>query len=71
MSTEKLPPHDIEAEEAVAGSLLIDGDAMFKIATFLKPEDFFREKNQWVYAACFGLYERNEPIDQLTYLGAC
>ena len=66
MSTEKLPPHDIEAEEAVAGSLLIDGDAMFKIATFLKDEHFFREKNKWVYAACFGLYERNEPIDQVT-----
>jgi len=53
MSTERLPPHDIEAEEAVVGSLLIDGDAIYKIATFLKREDFYREKNQWVYAACF------------------
>ena len=37
MVAEKLPPHDIEAEEAVIGSLLIDSDAIFKIATFLSP----------------------------------
>ena len=66
MLTEKLPPHDIEAEEAVIGSLLIDGDAIFKIAPFLRPEDCYREKNQWVYAACFDLYERNQAIDQVT-----
>jgi len=66
MVAEKLPPYDIEAEEAVIGSLLIDGEAIFKIATFLRSEDFYREKNQWVYAACFDLYERNEAIDQVT-----
>ncbi|TET37358.1 MAG: replicative DNA helicase [Dehalococcoidia bacterium] len=66
MFTEKLPPHDIEAEEAVIGSLVIDSDAIFKIATFLKPEDFYREKNQWAYEACFFLYERNEAINQVT-----
>jgi len=63
---EKLPPHDIEAEEAVVGSLLVDGDAIYKIASFLTPEEFYREKNLWVYEACFSLYERNEPIDQVT-----
>jgi len=63
---EKLPPHDIEAEEAVLGSLLVDGEAIHKIAIFLKPEDFYREKNLWVYEACFSLYERNEAIDQVT-----
>ncbi len=66
MVEEKLPPHDIEAEEAVIGSLLVDGEAIHKIATFLKPEDFYREKNLWVYEACFSLYERNEAIDQVT-----
>jgi len=63
---EKLPPHDIEAEEAVLGSLLVDGEAIHKIAIFLKPGDFYREKNLWVYEACFSLYERNEAIDQVT-----
>jgi replicative DNA helicase len=66
MLNEKLPPYDIEAEEAVNGSLLIDGDAIFRIATFLRPEDFYREKNQWVYEACYDLYERSEAIDQVT-----
>ncbi|MBA7614221.1 Replicative DNA helicase [subsurface metagenome] len=66
MIEEKLPPHDIEAEEAVLGSLLIDGEAIHKIATFLKPEDFYREKNLWVSEACFSLYQRNEAIDQVT-----
>ncbi|MFQ5924686.1 MAG: replicative DNA helicase [Dehalococcoidia bacterium] len=66
MLAEKLPPHDIEAEEAVIGSLLIDSDAIFKIATFLKAEDFYRETNQWAYEACFSLYARNEAINQVT-----
>lgn len=66
MQAERLPPQDIDAEEAVIGSLLIDGDAIFKVATYLRPEDFYREKNQWLYEACFSLYERSEVIDQLT-----
>ncbi len=66
MFEERLPPHDIEAEENVLGSLLIDGEAIHKIASLLKPEDFYREKNLWVYEACFSLYERNEVIDQVT-----
>ena len=59
-------PEDVEAEEAVIGSLLIDGDAMYRVAPFLPPEDFYREKNQWVYEACFSLYERSEAINQVT-----
>ena len=51
MAEGKLPPHDIEAEEAVIGSLLIDPDAILKVATFLKPEDFFAETNQMIYQA--------------------
>ncbi|MGB2799774.1 MAG: replicative DNA helicase [Dehalococcoidia bacterium] len=66
MVAETLPPHDIEAEESVVGSLLIDSDGIFSIATFLTPGDFYREKNQWAYEACFSLYERNEAIDQVT-----
>ena len=61
-----LPPHDIAAEEAVVGSLLVDPDAILKIAASLNPEDFFAETNQWVYQACFSLYQRNEVINQIT-----
>jgi len=66
MIDEKLPPHDIEAEEAVLGSLLIDGEAICKIASNLEPADFYREKNEWIYSACLSLYQENQPIDQVT-----
>jgi hypothetical protein len=60
MISDNLPPHDIEAEKAVLGSMLIDSEGIFKIATFLAPEDFFNLENQLVYEACFNLYQRNE-----------
>jgi len=63
---EKLPPHDIDAEEAVNGSLLIDGTAIYRIATFLNQQDFYSEQNQLVYGACLSLYQRNEAINQIT-----
>jgi replicative DNA helicase len=66
MAEEKLPPHDTEAEEAVIGSLLIDPDAMLKIAASLRPEDFFSEANRTIYQACFSLYQRNDVINQIT-----
>ena len=65
MYAEKLLPHDLEAEEAVVGSLLIDGDSFVRISSLIKPEDFYRERNQLCYAACRSLFERNEAIDQV------
>ena len=66
MYAEKLLPHDLEAEEAVVGSLLIDGSAFPRITHLVKPEDFYREKNQLCFAACEALFQRSEPIDQVT-----
>ena len=70
MYGDKLPPHDIDAEEAVIGSLLVDGTAIFKIATLLEQPDkkspFYSERNAWIYDACLSLYKRDEPIDQIT-----
>jgi replicative DNA helicase len=63
---EKLPPHDIEAEEAVVASLLVDPEAIYKVAPRLKAEDFFREKNAWIYQACRALWDRSESINQIT-----
>ena len=65
-SNVKLPPHDLDAEEAVLGSLLIDPEAIFKVVTLLKAEDFYREKNRWTYESCFQLYDRKEAINQIT-----
>ena len=66
MYAEKLLPHDLEAEEAIVGSLLIDGDCFSRVAHLVKPEDFYREKNQACFAACQALFERDEAIDQVT-----
>ena len=65
-STIKLPPHDLDAEEAVLGSLLIDPEAIFKVVTLLRAEDFYREKNRWTYECCLDLNERKEAINQIT-----
>ncbi len=63
---DRLPPQNIEAEEAVLGGLLIDSDAIIRVSTVLKPGDFYREKNGWIFGAALALHERHEPIDFLT-----
>jgi replicative DNA helicase len=66
MPDNKLPPYDIDAEESVNGSLLIDGKAIYDIAIILKAEDFYSEQNRWIYQACLSLYQRDEAINQIT-----
>jgi replicative DNA helicase len=63
---EKLPPRDTDAEEAVIGSLLIDGAAIYKTAVLIKPSDFYGERNSQIYGACLSLYQRSEAINQIT-----
>ena len=66
MYAERVPPHDLEAEEAVLGSLVIDGEAILKISSFLRAQDFYRDRNRWCYEACLELFRRAEAIDQAT-----
>lgn len=66
MADGRLPPYDIDAEEAVIGSLLIDGAAIHKITGLVETPDFYHEPNQWLYRACLSLSERNEAINQIT-----
>lgn len=63
---DKLVPSSTEAEEAVLGSLLIDPEALFQVSPFLKPDDFYIQKNDWIYATILNLHERREPIDFVT-----
>jgi len=63
---EKMTPSNVEAEEAVLGSILINPDALFDVATFLKADDFFLVKNGWVWDAILAVHERRDPIDFLT-----
>ena len=66
MDLGKVPPHDIEAEQAVIGSMLTDMEAVISSIEVLKPEDFYREDNKLIYTAMVNLYSRSEPIDLIT-----
>lgn len=59
-------PHSRQAEEAVLGAVLIDSEAYFSVAQFLRPDDFYIVRNRWVWEACTRLHERRAPIDYLT-----
>jgi hypothetical protein len=61
---DKIPPHDIDAEEAVIGSLLIDGMAIEKIT--LLPADFYSQRNRDIFSACLNIYLDDRGIDQIT-----
>ena len=66
MELGKIPPHDIEAEQAVIGSMLTDKEAVSSSIEVLKEEDFYREDNRLIYSAMLNLYNRAEPIDLIT-----
>lgn len=62
----RIPPHNYEAEESVLGGLLIDADALIKIADLVEPDDFYRDRHSLVYSAMIDLYGKSEPIDVLS-----
>jgi replicative DNA helicase len=62
----RMAPHNVEAEEAVLGSVLIDPEVIFRLSPFLKAQDFFIVKNGWIWDVFMALHERREPIDFLT-----
>ena len=66
MELGKIPPHDIEAEQAVIGSMLTDKEAISSAIEMLKPDDFYREDNGVIYEAILNLYNRSEPVDIIT-----
>ena len=66
MELGKIPPNDVEAEQAVIGSMLTDRDAVISAIEVLKEEDFYREDNKTIYEAILNLYNRSEPIDIIT-----
>ena len=66
MEVGKIPPHDIEAEQAILGCMLIDQDATSDAIEVLKPEDFYRDDHKYIYEAMLNLYTKGEPIDIIT-----
>lgn len=62
----RLPPQNVEAEDALLGSLLINNEAIHEVSVFLQPEHFYRVSNRWIYEAILVLSNHNEPIDVIT-----
>ncbi|MCX6766311.1 MAG: replicative DNA helicase [Candidatus Moranbacteria bacterium] len=62
----RIPPQNIEAEMSVLGSLMLDKNAIIKIADLVHPDDFYKDANRLVYETMLELYEEREPIDVLS-----
>ncbi len=62
----KIPPQNLEAEQAVLGSILIDKNAIFRVADVIAPEDFYSPAHEKIYEAILALYEKRQPIDVLS-----
>jgi len=62
----RVPPHDLEAERAVIGAMLVSEAAVSTVAEKLAAEDFYSETHRIIYSAMMRLYSRGDPIDQLT-----
>ncbi len=65
----RLPPHSIEAEQAVLGGLMIDSAAWDQVADRVSSDDFYRHDHKLIFAATQGLIERNQPCDAVTLAG--
>ena len=63
---DRMPPNDMNAEECVLGSILIDQEAIIRARRVLKPNDFYLVKHQWVYDAMLALKANRQPIDAVT-----
>lgn len=62
----RIPPHNLEAEMSVLGSLMLDKDAIIKIADLLKVGDFYKDAHNEVYEVMLELYDQREPLDVLS-----
>jgi len=62
----KLSPQNLEAEQSLLGSILIDKDAIIKISDTVSPDDFYKETHKLIFESMLYLYEKREPIDLLS-----
>jgi replicative DNA helicase len=62
----RLPPQNLEAEQCVLGSILLQQGALVKVIEFLRPDDFYRDSHRTIFQAMVGLFEKNEPQDLVT-----
>jgi len=65
-STYKVPPHNLEAEQAIVGGILINNDALNQVIDILSSEDFYREAHALIFEGMLTLYNRDDPVDLIT-----
>ncbi len=62
----KVPPHNLEAEQAILGSILINNDALNQVVDILSGEDFYREAHAYIFEGMLTLYNKDDPVDLIT-----
>src|SRR5512133_1080277 len=65
-SFDRIPPQNLEAEVSVLGSILLDKEAIVRVADILLPDDFYSDANRLVFEEMLWLYEHHQPIDVVT-----
>jgi replicative DNA helicase len=62
----KVPPHNLDAEQAILGGILLNNDAIIQVLDIIRPDDFYREANAALFECVRRLFEKGEPIDIIT-----
>jgi replicative DNA helicase len=63
---ERLPPHNVEAEESVLGAMMLSAEAIASVVEAVNADDFYRPAHQRIYGAILAVYGRGEPVDAIT-----
>jgi replicative DNA helicase len=63
---ERVPPHNLEAEESVLGSMMLSAEAIASVVEILDGDDFYRSANRGIYETILAIYGRGEPVDAIT-----
>ena len=62
----RIPPHSVESEQSILGSILLDKDAIITVTETIQPDDFYKEAHKIIYECMIKLNNKNEPIDLIT-----
>ncbi len=68
MTLDRTPPHNLDAEQAVLGSVLIDPESIHRVMAMLNGDDFFSERHRWIWEAALAISERHQPVDYVALL---
>ncbi len=64
----RIPPHSVESEQSILGSIILDKDAIITVAETIVPGDFYKEAHKIIYESMLSLNSNNEPIDLITLI---